>query len=615
VWHDGSPLDVSKRPSDAKVPPLLDQFTLPSGCHRFFEVCRHQAPRFTEKGSPGEIYRPVFEECLTALRWQHAPQAALETDGHHRFLPSFFHTLRELARQGRDYAVVIRTFGVDVPSVALALAAFADGLHPDFPIEEAIRDRIKRLRPGDADACWALRRADRSDIHSSIQLCQYEDYLSDEGFGSNLSKSEVRLPAVLREVDESSITNLVTTQPVLCIRDDYWFWKGHLHRPEAGKPLWLTVNDSSVQHIFFDDNIHNRANDSIVAVRARSAAGSGCFHSVSGESTRQLEGCLLVKAQPAMAIRSMDYFLDKIRQCEERFTSMVQDGSLKALLQPAVALSPIKADLQMDKVLTAFHAFEQQKGGAIAVSELADVLRMLLKTSDAQVQQLLTASGCLPSGDIKCSAPVVIADFVGWVFSQMLAQTLGPDVVFVLGSPGCGKGTFCAKIVEQFGYRHLSVEDLLRAARSRPGSEVGALIESKLKESEPIPSAVIVGLIEQEMRNQAWKGGKYLVDGFPRSADDADAWDRLLGQKVRLKFFFIIEYSEACMDRRLLYRRQSSARLDDNIETIRKQFLAFKEESMPVIQKYEDRGVLRRVNSEPGIERIWHEVEAIFGDA
>lgn len=289
---------------------------------------------------PGEIYRPVFEECMAALQWRHEPQVSLEADGQHRFVPAFFHTLRELARQGRDFTVVLRTFGVDLPEVASALAAFADSLHPDFPIEETIQDRIKRLRPRDTDARWALRRVDRSDIQSAIQLCQYDNHLGAEGFGSDLSGANaVVLPAALQEVDEASVTKLVVAQAVMGIRDDYFFWRGHAHRPEAGKPLWITANDSSVQHIFFDDNIHDKEDDSIVAVRASTATGDGsgnCFHSVSGDATRQLEGCLLVKAQPAEAIRHIDYFLDKIRQCEENFSSMVQDGKLSALLQPAV---------------------------------------------------------------------------------------------------------------------------------------------------------------------------------------------------------------------------------------------------------------------------------------
>lgn len=287
---------------------------------------------------PGEIYRPVFEECLTALQWQHAPQATLEADGHHRFLPAFFHTLRELARQGREFTVVLRTFGVDLPEVSLALAAFADGLHPDFPIEEAIRDRIKRLRPGEADARWALRRVDRSDIRSAIQLCHYEDHLGSEGLGSNLSDASVAIPAVLQEVDESVVNQLITSHSVMGIRDDYFFWKGHEYKPEAGKPLWIAADDSSVQHIFFDDNIHDMADNSIVAVRASMAIGDSsgiCFHSVSGEATQQLQGCLLVKAQPAVAIRRMDYFLDEIQRCEKNFSSMVQDGKLLTLLQPA----------------------------------------------------------------------------------------------------------------------------------------------------------------------------------------------------------------------------------------------------------------------------------------
>ena len=52
-----------------------------------------------------------------------------------------------------------------------------------------------------------------------------------------------------------------------------------------------------------------------------------------------------------------------------------------------------------------------------------------------------------------------------------------PNVIFVTGGPGAGKGTQCSKIVENFGYVHLSAGDLLRAERRSEGSQYGELIE------------------------------------------------------------------------------------------------------------------------------------------
>uniref|UniRef100_A0A8C4WUD1 Cytidine/uridine monophosphate kinase 1 n=1 Tax=Eptatretus burgeri TaxID=7764 RepID=A0A8C4WUD1_EPTBU len=67
-----------------------------------------------------------------------------------------------------------------------------------------------------------------------------------------------------------------------------------------------------------------------------------------------------------------------------------------------------------------------------------------------------------------------------------------PDVVFVLGAPGAGKGTQSKRIVEDFGYTHLSVGDLLRAERSRDGSEVGRLIDTCIREGQIVPIKITI---------------------------------------------------------------------------------------------------------------------------
>lgn len=77
-----------------------------------------------------------------------------------------------------------------------------------------------------------------------------------------------------------------------------------------------------------------------------------------------------------------------------------------------------------------------------------------------------------------------------------------PRIVFVLGAPGAGKGTQCEKIVNEYGYVHLSAGDLLRAERNRPGSEFAELIEDKIKNGLIIPVAVTCSLIEKAMNEQ-----------------------------------------------------------------------------------------------------------------
>ena len=91
----------------------------------------------------------------------------------------------------------------------------------------------------------------------------------------------------------------------------------------------------------------------------------------------------------------------------------------------------------------------------------------------------------------KCINDVVRAkiafplDFIADRLKELTAEAAGqrPAVFFVLGGPGAGKGTQCAKIVEHFGYRHLSAGDLLREERSS-GSEQGQMIVEYLREGK-----------------------------------------------------------------------------------------------------------------------------------
>lgn len=83
------------------------------------------------------------------------------------------------------------------------------------------------------------------------------------------------------------------------------------------------------------------------------------------------------------------------------------------------------------------------------------------------------------------------------VFSRMASAK--PKVVFVLGAPGSGKGTQCSKIVEHFGYVHLSAGDLLREERARPDSEFGTLIEDCIKNGKIVPVEITCSLLENAM--------------------------------------------------------------------------------------------------------------------
>ncbi|XP_047327510.1 UMP-CMP kinase 3-like [Impatiens glandulifera] len=178
-------------------------------------------------------------------------------------------------------------------------------------------------------------------------------------------------------------------------------------------------------------------------------------------------------------------------------------------------------------------------------------------------------------------------------------------VVFVLGGPGSGKGTQCAKIVETFGFTHLSAGDLLRAEITS-GSENGTMIQNMIKDGKIVPSEVTIKLLEQAMLKNA--NDKFLIDGFPRNEENRAAFELVTG--ISPAFVLCLDCPEEDMEKRLLGRNQG--REDDNIVTIRKRFKVFLESSLPVIEYYDSIGKVRKINAAKQVDEVFADVESVF---
>lgn len=180
-----------------------------------------------------------------------------------------------------------------------------------------------------------------------------------------------------------------------------------------------------------------------------------------------------------------------------------------------------------------------------------------------------------------------------------------PRVVFVLGGPGSGKGTQCARIVESYGFTHLSAGDLLRA-EMKSGSQHGAMIQNTIKEGKIVPSEVTVNLLQKAMQESG--NDKFLIDGFPRNEENQRTFERVTGIEPEFVLFF--DCTEDEMERRLMNRNQG--RVDDNIDTIRKRFKVFVESSLPVVEEYERRSRLHKVNATREIEEVFRSIQPLF---
>ncbi|KAE9459963.1 hypothetical protein C3L33_08158, partial [Rhododendron williamsianum] len=177
--------------------------------------------------------------------------------------------------------------------------------------------------------------------------------------------------------------------------------------------------------------------------------------------------------------------------------------------------------------------------------------------------------------------------------------------VLVSGGPGSGKGTQCAYIVENYGYTHLSAGDLLRA-EIKSGSENGAMIQNMIKEGKIVPSEVTIKLLQRAIQENG--NDKFLIDGFPRNEENRAAFESVTGIVPEFVLFF--DCPEEEMERRLLSRNQG--RDDDNIETIRKRFNVYMESSLPVIEYYNSKGKVRKIDAAKPVEEVFEDVKAVF---
>ncbi|KAI0232999.1 UMP-CMP kinase [Lamellibrachia satsuma] len=192
-----------------------------------------------------------------------------------------------------------------------------------------------------------------------------------------------------------------------------------------------------------------------------------------------------------------------------------------------------------------------------------------------------------------------------------------PNVVFVLGGPGAGKGTQCERIVQDFGYVHLSAGELLRAERNKPNSEVGALIEKHITEGSIVPVKITCGLLAQAMEETMAKDAEksnFLVDGFPRNQDNLDGWNSEMGDKSNVRFVLFFDCDEqVCINRCLARGHAGSGRSDDNIDSLKRRIQTYHQSTMPIIDYYNQQKLVMQIDAGRPVEEVYDDVRRVFG--
>ncbi|CAI2378834.1 unnamed protein product [Moneuplotes crassus] len=180
-------------------------------------------------------------------------------------------------------------------------------------------------------------------------------------------------------------------------------------------------------------------------------------------------------------------------------------------------------------------------------------------------------------------------------------------VTFVLGGPGCGKGTQCSLMVERDDFVHLSAGDLLREEQATDSKD-SKLIKDYIKEGKIVPVEITCNLILKAMQKKGMSK-KFLIDGFPRNEDNLQGWNKVMNKHANVVQVVFFELSEDIMLERIMKRAETSGRADDNKEAAEKRFNTFKNETMKVIKHFEGKKMVHKVDATGGIEDVYENLK------
>ncbi|MEO0251988.1 MAG: adenylate kinase [candidate division WOR-3 bacterium] len=200
-----------------------------------------------------------------------------------------------------------------------------------------------------------------------------------------------------------------------------------------------------------------------------------------------------------------------------------------------------------------------------------------------------------------------------------------------LGPPGAGKGTQAEKLEKEHGILKISTGDILRESVSK-GTTLGEIARVYMERGELVPDDIIIGLVREKIIDL----DEFVLDGFPRNVNQAEGLDRLLdslGKRITAAIYFEVPDQE--VKRRLLARRvcpeckriyniitdppsedelcdkckvKLIIRSDDNEETIENRLKVYHEQTKPLLNYYESRGILIKIDGSGTPEQVYRNI-------
>ena len=208
-----------------------------------------------------------------------------------------------------------------------------------------------------------------------------------------------------------------------------------------------------------------------------------------------------------------------------------------------------------------------------------------------------------------------------------------------MGPPGAGKGTQAAELIKKYGIPQISTGDMFRAA-VKAGTELGKKAEACMKSGALVPDEVTIGIVKERLSQSDCANG-FILDGFPRTVEQADALNNIL-RDLNKKLDAVLnihvpaeELIERAVGRRICkgcgatYHVKFNApkvegkcdkcggelyqRGDDTAETMKNRLSVYEESTRPLIEYYRKAGVYTEIDGRQAIEQVTADLIKVLG--